>query len=128
MENALQERGKILESILTDIFRASDTPPDTLLQRISIHQAIALAPQKIISPKQVKPNVQALFERYAPPVNLVGHQEGLVCPLTQGNITKPWVGSCGHVFEEATILDYLEKNNTDFCPVYGCDKKVKKVK
>jgi len=126
MENALLERSQILESILTDIFRASDTPPDVLLKRVSIHQAIAQAPQKIVCPNKVKPNIQGIVEKYAPPVDLVVNHECQVCPLTQGKISKAWVGDCGHVFEEATILDYMEKKKSKFCPIYGCDRKLRK--
>lgn len=126
MENAFQERVKILENILPDIFRFTEIPPNNLLKRISIHLAIGDAPHKVATAKHIRPSIQALMEKYIQPVDIVQNEENLVCPLTQGIIKKRWVGDCGHVFDESTILNYMARRKTTFCPIHGCDKKLRK--
>lgn len=124
MEDAMRERAAILESILSSLFRAPEQPSETLLKKISIHQALAAAPQKIAAPKSIRPNIDAILDKYASQVDVVEFKESMVCPLSQGPIKSPWKGECGHVFEEAYIMDYMKKDRTQFCPIYGCDKRL----
>lgn len=135
MEGALRDRADILERILPAIFK-TDSQPESLIKKICIHQAIAAAPQKIVAPKQIKINIAQVIEKYSPALDVVPERENnLVCPLTQGIVKKPWVGECGHVFEEDSIKDYIARGGqaygrityshtpaTPFCPIHGCDK------
>ncbi|ELA42019.1 uncharacterized protein VICG_00866 [Vittaforma corneae ATCC 50505] len=124
MENAMKERAAILEKILSDLFKTVEQPPETLLKKISIHQALAAMPQKIVAPRSIKPNIDAIIDKYASQVDVVGFKENMICPLSQGPIKNPWMGECGHVFEEAYIIDYMKKDKTQYCPIHGCDKRL----
>jgi hypothetical protein len=125
MENALKERATILENILDTLFKGSEEPSNILLKKISIHQILSNMPQRILSPESIKPDVNAILEKYAPQVDVMDEEVNFMCPLTQGKIQNPWKGVCGHVFEEKAILGFL-KNGNEYCPIHGCDKKLAK--
>lgn len=124
MEEAFKERGSILESILQNLFKTSKRPSDSLIKNISIHQTLSATPQKITSLKTIKPNIEAIFDKFLPTLNVVEMEKTQLCPLTQAEITKPWTGLCGHTFEESTILDYMTKRRDKYCPIHGCNKKL----
>lgn len=123
MEDALKERASILENIISQLFRASSRPSESLVERICIHQFLATAPHRITSPKSIKAQTSKVFDKYAPQLNVVENSKsGTRCPLTQDAIRVPWVSECGHCFEEASVLEFIKVDK--YCPIIGCNKKL----
>lgn len=124
MENALNERDAILTDLLPSLFKTSEVPSKTLIKLICQHQALAAAPQKISNPKAVKVSVNAVFDKFTSHVNILDADVVQKCPLTHGTIKTPWLSTCGHTFEESTIIDYMKLDQ--YCPIHGCNKKLAK--
>ncbi|KAM0680059.1 hypothetical protein GINT2_001588 [Glugoides intestinalis] len=124
MENALKERDTILTDLLPTLFKTSQTPSKALIKLICQHQALAAVPQKISNPKAVKVSITAIFDQYTSQVNVVDVEMAQKCPLTHGKIQTPWLSTCGHTFEESTIIDYMKVDK--YCPIHGCNKKLVK--
>lgn len=124
MEDAMKERGILLENILDSMFKTPEKPSESLLKKISTHQILSNEPQRIISPKNIKPNLNAILDKYAPQVAVLDIKtEKLRCPLSQGIIKTPWRSECGHIFEEKYALERL-KSKDYRCPVHGCGKRL----
>lgn len=125
MEDALKERAKLLGAIVPDLFKAKEPPTESLIQRICIHRVIAETPVKITAPKKIKVKTESVFEEFSPQINVVaGTQIRKMCPLTMADISVPWVGQCGHVFETSALLAVIKTN--PYCPVLGCNKRLSK--
>lgn len=127
MEEELKQRSNILEKLLPNLFKAKSLPNQNLIKNILIHQDLALHPLKISSIKSIKVNVESVFEKYSPSIELPVKVATQKCILSQAIIKIPWTGECGHTFEESIILDYIMKNNKH-CPLHGCGKPLIKAK
>lgn len=122
MDEMLKERSDTLNRILPLIFKIDNTPPEKLLQNISIHLTLGENPMRITNLKAIRPRPDALIDKYAQKLTVVEINSNKICPLSQAPISKPWVGKCEHVFEESYILDYLKKKKDGYCPIKGCNK------
>ncbi|KAI4292456.1 hypothetical protein PAPHI01_1730 [Pancytospora philotis] len=122
LEELLGARAKALDEVLVSVFKNDSAPSDTLIKRIAIHQALAAAPHRMDNPKSVRGNTAAIYDKYGPGLEILDKVEkkDLVCPISQCRIEVPWVSSCGHVFEERIVVDFIKKRSV--CPVLGCKK------
>lgn len=124
LESILSERAKLLGEVLPLLFKMEETPSESLLQRIALHQELGRSPSRISNVKSIKPDVAAILSAYSSGVELITDSSGpSLCPLSQAPIVVAWKGACGHLFEEQAVLDYI-KRVASTCPVLGCAKRL----
>lgn len=127
MEEELKSRSAILQNILPNLFKTNDLPSESLIRNILIHQSLAVNPFKISSAKSIKVNVEAVFEKFSPSLEVPEKNTQQICILSQAAIKVPWIGDCGHAFEESIVLAYIQRGNKH-CPLHGCGKPLIKTK
>jgi hypothetical protein len=120
LDQALAERSAILDEICSYLFRTGKTPPEGLLRRIAVHQAIAANSALVSDPGAAEADIGRLLEKFAPNVEVVGGSRALRCPISQSAIVDEWRGRCGHSFERSVVLGCLSQMRA--CPVLGCGK------
>lgn len=127
MDEALKERSKILDELLPWLFANERQPPEGLVKQIAINKALAMAPHKMASPQRVRAECGWIYEKYGTNMKIIGNAgpETPRCPISQSAIVTEWRAACGHVFEQASVDPYLQKNST--CPVFGCGKQLQKM-
>ncbi|KAI5178080.1 hypothetical protein PAEPH01_2529 [Pancytospora epiphaga] len=135
------ERARILEDILPRLFKDDFVPPSHLVKNIALHLSISKRPDLLQNPRSVKINTAKIYEKYGVEVEVVHdnlEERQAICPLSQSRVVVPWMGACGHVFEESVIKKYIENKEVEIlgkrrgrndasgpvvgCPVIGCNK------
>lgn len=124
LEELLKERSKMLEDVLPHLFKCETVPSAGLISSIELHMELAKQPNAIDNIKSIKLDGRRIYEQYEPMVEALGDpgdDNEHYCPVLQCVVTRPWVGVCGHIFEESAMTkEFLKK--VARCPVVGCNK------
>lgn len=128
MNNILKERAEILQSIIPELFKVPKHNPECAISKICVHLHICEYPNSISNLKSIKVSnqVEAIMDKYNTSISVLTKQSNLKCPLSQMEISDPWKGKCGHLFDKGSIKAYMKKDS--YCPVHGCDKILKEDK
>lgn len=123
----LKERLPVLEEVGRLLFRARKETEisEGVLKKLAVQLQVCARPELLASAERLKGSVADLERRFGEADVVQEEETGervRKCPISLAEIEKPWKGVCGHVFEEAVVLDYLKRREE--CPVFGCRKKL----
>lgn len=120
MDDALREREKLMDQLLTLILKVDKNPPEKLMKSLCLHKSLVDFQHKLSAPGSIRIDYKSMIEKYSPTVEVVEEtqNESLRCPITQSAIVKCWDAPCGHKFEELAGKEYFKINRK--CPVMGC--------